>query len=112
MVILMRDPGISIDKLLLLAEELRKEAMIDAIPVIETYQPSLYSFDFEKNCYDKRKIIEDVSSKLSLNKPFILLASTINIYGLESSFCDLELKGCITRNIDVREIKKLVELIT
>lgn len=110
-ILLLRDHGVSVSHLIRIAEELRKALSVDVAPVIEAYQPSLSSFDFEKNCYDKHKLISDVSSRLSMNKPFLLLSNLIGIYGYETAFCDLKTKGCLARTTDTEEIKKLVELL-
>lgn len=111
MVLLLRDHGVSVSQLMDIAEKLRNTLSVQVIPVIEAYQPSLSSFDFEKNSYDKYKLLSDALSRLSINKPFILLATLINFYGYEVAFCDLRIKGCLAKTTDIEEIKKLVELL-
>lgn len=111
MIILARDNGIGVSQLVSIAEALKKAQLSEAVPIINAYQPSLTSFDFERNCYDKRAVLEDLSRRLSLNKPFILIATRVPVYGLETSFCDLEIRGCLTKSTDLEEIKKLVELL-
>lgn len=111
MIFLIRDIGIDVDELQSLAEGIKKDFSIEVIPILETFQPSLSSFDFERGCYDRRKLLEEVSRALGIDIPIILMTRKIKTYGFEDSFCDLELKVCILRKLDKDELKKLIFLL-